>query len=47
MKNTYSIQLAKTVGHNLPKPMVGSVIVYEKRIIGKAGIKKRGNRMPK
>jgi hypothetical protein len=26
-------------GHNLPKSMVGSVIVYENRIIGKAGIK--------
>jgi pyrimidine deaminase RibD-like protein len=31
--------------NNLPKPMVGSVIVYENRI-GKAG-KKAGNRMPK
>jgi diaminohydroxyphosphoribosylaminopyrimidine deaminase/5-amino-6-(5-phosphoribosylamino)uracil reductase len=30
-------------GTTYPNPMVGSVIVYENRIIGKAGIKKAGN----
>jgi pyrimidine deaminase RibD-like protein len=29
------------LGTTYPNPMVGSVIVYENRIIGKAGIKKR------
>jgi diaminohydroxyphosphoribosylaminopyrimidine deaminase/5-amino-6-(5-phosphoribosylamino)uracil reductase len=33
------INWPKWLGHNLPNPMVGSVIVYENRIIGKAGIK--------
>jgi deoxycytidylate deaminase len=37
-ENTYSASTKKR--HNLPKPMVGSVIVYENRIIGG---KKRGN----
>jgi diaminohydroxyphosphoribosylaminopyrimidine deaminase/5-amino-6-(5-phosphoribosylamino)uracil reductase len=40
------IQLAKTAWAQPTQPMVGSVIVYENRIIGKAG-KKSENRMPK
>jgi pyrimidine deaminase RibD-like protein len=42
MKN---IQATNGLGNNPPKLMVGSVIVYENRIIGKAGIKKGGNCM--
>jgi hypothetical protein len=40
MKNTYSASIGQNGLGNLPKSMVGSVIVYENRIIGKAGIKR-------
>jgi pyrimidine deaminase RibD-like protein len=45
-KHTALHQLAKMAWAQPTNPMVGSVIVYENRIIGKAGIKKRGT-MPK